>query len=161
MEFMQIQYDQIKEVIRTFAVIPDRIARAIAGRTSQELVLKPGEGEWSAHEILAHMRAADDICTPRIYMILVRDNAPLISFNERRWADIAGYEYADFYRSLTLFTLRRSEVVEVLKQLQLEDWERVGQHEEHGPVSLLDIVHGITVHETEHCEQIEALFHRA
>ena len=148
--------EQIEELVRQLAGTPERLARAVAGKTLEQLKTRPAADAWAARDILAHLRASDDIVASRIYMLLARDSPPLVAFDERRWAE-AGYASGDFHRGLTLFTLRRAEVVRVLQQLPLEAWQRSGQHEVRGDMSILDIVQDLTAHEEEHCSQLEAL----
>jgi hypothetical protein len=45
----------------------------------------------------------------------------------------------------------------MLRQISLEEWERVGQHEEKGPLSLLDVIASLVAHEEEHCAQLESI----
>ena len=132
-------------LLARLAANPDRIARAVAGWSEAELRAAPTPGEWSAADILAHLRASADIMTPRIYMVL------------RRWAQIAGYAGLEFGQSLTLFTLRRVEVVAMLRRVKPEDWARSGVHEEQGTTSLLELVGKLVEHEEEHCGQLEAI----
>jgi len=148
----------IEELIQQLAATPERLARALKGKTPEQLEKRPVPGEWAAREILAHMRAVDDIVTSRIYMLLARDMPPLVAFDERRWAEIVGYITTDIHRSLTLFSLRRAEVISVLQQLPPEAWQRSGQHEVRGTTSVLDIVQDMVAHEDQHCSQFEALF---
>ena len=91
-------------------------------------------------------------------MLLARDMPPLVAFDERHWAEIAGYAHKEIQQSLLLLTLRRSEVVAVLQQLSPEAWQRCGQHEIRGTMTILDIVQDLTAHEEEHCSQLENLF---
>jgi len=60
--------------------------------------------------------------------------------------------------SLRLFSLRRAEVIVVLQQLSPDAWQRSGQHEVRGAISVFDIVQDLVAHEEEHCSQLEALF---
>lgn len=149
---------QIEKLLQKFAATPARIAAAVEGKTSEQLTQRRDQESWTATDILAHLRAADEIVSTRIYMILARDEPPLIAFDERRWAEIAHYTTSDFQTSLTLLTLRRAEHVATLRQLALPDWQRSGKHEALGDQSLLAILQNITGHEEEHCTQIEALF---
>jgi hypothetical protein len=114
-------------------------------------------GDWSAAAILAHLRASDDNITPRIYAMLVRDNPPLPAYDDRRWAEVAGYERADFRTSLSAFTLRRAELVVLLRRLAPADWQRTGLHEAHGSITLLQVVTHLVEHEEEHCRQLETI----
>lgn len=96
----------------------------------------------------------------RAYAILARDNPPLTPYDERRWGQIVGYARADFRTSLELFTLRRAELVNMLRQIAPADWQRSGVHETRGRLLLSDVIAGLVEHEEEHCAQIEALLNR-
>ena len=137
--------------------IPNRIARTVVGWTEDELHARPNDGEWSAADVLAHLRSADDILTPRIYMMLVRDNPTLLAYEEREWAAVLRYAEADFHTSLQTYTLRRAELINTLRHLEPEQWERKGVHEHKGELTVLTLVSDMIDHEEEHCRQIEAL----
>lgn len=144
-------------VIQRLAAVPDRIRRAVAGWSDERLRADPAEGEWSASAILAHVRASDDIMAPRLLMILARDNPPMPAFDDRHWAEVAGYAELEFTTSLAAFTLRRAEVVAALRHAPPGAWRHAGAHEVRGPVTLLDVARGLVDHEEEHCAQLEAL----
>lgn len=146
---------QIDELLVRLAGIPARVASAVAMKSEPRQHSPSVDGEWSAAEIFAHLRASDDIMVPRAYMILVRDQPPLPAFDDRRWAEVARYARADFQASFQTFTLRRAELVSMLRGIRPEDWRRVGVHEARGPVSLLDVITTLVEHEEEHCAQLE------
>ncbi len=150
----------IQALLSRLALLPERIASIIEGKNAVELHSRPGQDKWSASEIFAHIRASDDIVSSRIYAVLVREYAPLVAYDERLWAEVAGYAQADFHTILALFTLRRAELVKVLRDLAPEDWQHVGIHEERGPQTLLTIVTALLEHEEEHCMQLTACFNR-
>ena len=145
------------DLIERLWEVPSRIAAAFGGRSTAQLATAPAAGEWSAAEILAHLRASDDILAYRAYMILVRDNPPLPAFDERRWAEVAAYDEVDFATSLAAFTLRRAELVAALRRARVDDWRRTGAHETRGTITLLDVARGVVEHEEEHCAQLEAM----
>lgn len=145
------------EIIARLAAIPDRIGRAVAGWSEERLRTSPAAGEWSVADVLVHVRAADDIQSPRLLMILARDNPPLPAFDERRWAEVAGYADLDFAASLAAFALRRAELVAALRRASADDWRRTGVSEVRGTVTLLDAARIVVEHEEEHCAQLEAL----
>lgn len=136
--------------------VPSRIAHAIQGSSEAKLHTAPSKGEWSAAEIFAHVRASDDIVAYRAYAILTRDNPPLTAYDERRWSEVARYAQVDVYPSLTVYTLRRNELVNMLRQVTLDEWSRVGTHEERGILSLLYMLTMFVEHEEEHCAQLQA-----
>ena len=96
----------------------------------EKLHTRPVQNEWPIAEVFAHIRASDDIVIPRIYTILVRDSPPLLAYDESHWVEVAWYTEVEFHRSLHLFTLRRAEVVNMLRQLAPKSWQRTGVHEE-------------------------------
>ncbi len=147
---------RIDDLLARLAGIPARVAAAVAGWSEARLRAPSGDG-WSAAEIFAHMRASDDILAARVPMLLTRDFAPLAAYDERRWAEAAGYARADFQPSLQAYALRRAELVNMLRRAAPEDWQRTGIHEVRGPLSLLDVVAGLLAHEEEHCAQLEQL----
>lgn len=148
---------QVNDLLKRLSDMPARIARAVARLSDADKHLAPSNGEWSASEILAHLRASDDILAHRLYAILTRDNPVLPAYDERRWAEIAGYPQADFELSLKAFTLRRAELVTMLRKTAIEDWQRLGTHEVKGVVSFFQVVTSLVEHEEAHCTQLEAL----
>ena len=148
--------DHIALLLERLVGIPEQIAAVVAGWDIGQLRASP-DGMWSAAEILAHIRASDDILAPRLYAILTRDNPPLAEYDERRWAEVAGYAEARFAPSLTTFRLRRQELVSTLGRIAPGDWGRIGTHETRGPITLQALAEMLVAHEEEHCAQLRAL----
>jgi hypothetical protein len=148
------------DLLSRLAAIPLRIADAVKDRSEAQLRTTFTPDEWSVTDIFAHIRASDDILAYRAYAILARDNPPLTPYDERRWGRMVGYAQADFRTSLELFTLRRAELVRMLRQIAPADWERSGVHDTRGRLLLSDVIAGLVEHEEEHCAQIEDLLNR-
>lgn len=148
---------EIDELLFRLSDVPLRIARAVEGYNETELHATSVKGEWSATDILAHIRASDAIVAYRAYVLLIRDNPALQAYDERLWAEIALYAQVNFRASLALYALQRAELVNMLRHTNLESWQRIGLHEVRGPVSLLDVVTSLVEHEEEHCAQLEVL----
>lgn len=147
-----------QSVIARLAAIPGRIAQLTAGWSDQELRAAPGDEAWSAGQIFAHLRSADDILAYRAYAILVRDDTPLLPiFDEHRWADVAGYVEMDFGLSLRTFAARREELVYMLRRVAPADWERKAVREQLGQITLLEGMILLIEHEEEHCLEIETI----
>jgi hypothetical protein len=145
-------------MIERLADLPGRIEHFVAGWDKSALQATPSGSEWSVAKIFAHLRASNDILSHRIYGVLVRNDQPLfVGFDERRWEEVAGYLQADFHSSLQTFALRRAELVNVLRHIAAEDWNRTFRHEERGVISLSEVVRAIFEHEEEHWAQIGAL----
>jgi uncharacterized damage-inducible protein DinB len=148
----------VDDLVERLAATPGRIAAAAAGRSPEELGAPPADGEWSAVAILAHLRASDDILSPRLIAMLVREEPALPAFDERRWEEVMGYAESDFHELLATFTFRRAELVRVLRRLTPADWQRTGLHEARGRITLQETLRHLVEHEVEHCLQLEAVF---
>jgi hypothetical protein len=148
----------IAALVERLGQTPHRLAAATAGKRPAELAATPANDEWSALAVLTHLRASDDILAPRLLMMLVRDEPPLPSYDERRWADMMGYAEHEFRELLATFTFKRAELVHALRRLSPPDWQRGGIHDVSGRITLLDTLRHLADHEDEHCRQIETLF---
>jgi hypothetical protein len=137
------------------AAAPGRFAAALSRLDDADSVMGAGKEEWSPAEVLAHVRASHAILEPRIIQMLVRDNPPLPAFDERRWAEVARFGAVPVTASLELMALQRKELVQALKALRPEDWERTGAHEVNGQITIYDVAKYIADHDEEHCRQIE------
>lgn len=145
---------EIDEVIARLAAAPAHFAELLSRLEDADSVASSGAGEWSPSEVLAHVRAANDILEPRIFFVLVRDNPPLVGYDDTRWLEVARYKTLPVTDSLQSMRLRRHELVRALQGLAPEEWESTGNHEVRGPMSVLEIARQITEHEDDHLAQL-------
>jgi hypothetical protein len=148
--------EEINTLIARLDVSPSRFAAALAQLEAADSVENVWPGEWSAAEVLAHVRASQDIMEPRIFAILVRDNPTLLAFDDRKWAEAARFSSIAPLESLDNMRQRRKELIRALRGAAPADWERTGTHEAKGPQSVLQIARAIADHEAEHLEQINS-----
>src|SRR5215203_1797312 len=144
----------IEQVIARLAAAPGRFAELLSRLEDADSVTSAVEGEWSPAQVMAHLRAANDILEPRMYQILVREATPLIGFDEHQWQQIARYSSLPVTDLLHTMMLKRKELVHALRGLSREDWDRTGTHEVRGPISVLEIAQQVANHEDEHIAQI-------
>lgn len=147
----------IEDLLSRLEDTPGRYAHLLRGRDEALLTARPGADDWSAREILAHVRAGDDLLTGRIYVILVRENPPFLEVNERRWDEIAGYVEYPLDLLLDSYALRRRELVLTLRRIGLSDWKRTGEHAKRGRMTVYTIAKHISDHEIEHLTQLEGV----
>jgi hypothetical protein len=133
---------------------PARFGAALARLEDADSVVGGAPEEWSPAQVMAHVRAANDILEPRILQILVRDEPPIAAFDERRWSEVARYDTLPVTELLSVMRARRRELVRALRAISAEDWERAGRHEVKGRVTVLDVARHIADHDDEHIEQI-------
>jgi hypothetical protein len=148
------QVDEINAAIEKLAAAPARIAALLSRLEDADSVESSEEGDWSPQRVFAHLRAADAILEPRIYFVLVRDNPPLVGYDDARWLDVARYASLPITESLQSMRLSRNELIHMLRHLTPEEWDRTGTHEVRGPMTVLEIAQQIIEHEEDHLDQI-------
>ena len=135
---------------------PDRLEEALDRLGGSAATAQPAPDEWSPSEVLAHVRAANDLLEPRIFHVLVADNPPLLAYDDERWVQVAQYMTLPAPDSLETMRRRRHELVRALRHLEPQEWDRKGNHEARGPMSVFDIASYIADHDDEHIQQISA-----
>ena len=147
--------EEIEPLLGRLGATPVRLDGLIRAHPDPVAWRRPVAEGWSAAQIVAHLRAADDILTPRIYQMLVRDDPPLPAFDDRRWADVMGYETVPMEAHFARMALRRYELLQLLRGLEPAAWARPGSHEEHGRITIFAVASHIAGHEEEHLSQLE------
>ncbi len=147
----------VVDVIESLAATPVWLRSGFAELSGTAAYRAPHPGEWSAQDILAHLRASDAILAPRIMQILTRPNAPLAGYDERVWAALAARARLPLSVQLAAFEAHRAELVSLLRTLTPAEWALAGQHETRGKLTVSDIATDLAAHEREHQLQFQAL----
>jgi hypothetical protein len=142
-------------VLERLAASPAKFTALLGRLEAADAVASAPQGELSPAEALARVRAVNDILEPRILYVLVRDNPPLIGYEEARWEDLMRYRTLQLSDSLQTLRLRRAELVRALRALGPDQWDRTGVHEVRGPMTVLEIAEQIADIEEEHLARIE------
>lgn len=145
------------QVLDTLQDTPTWLRAGLARVTTAQASVRLQPDEWSLSDIFAHLRASDAILAPRIYHVLIRDEPPLIGFDERLWALVVARASVPLKTLLDAFTARRAELIGVLRTLDETSWDRCGMHEIRGRMSLRVITSDLAEHELQHRAQWEAV----
>ncbi len=146
-------------VIDALKSTPPALRLAVRRLKGGQIVQSAG-ADWSALEVVRHVRAADAILAPRIWQVLVRDRPALPSFDERLWAELIASANVPVDAQLAAFAIHRAELTALLRTLTPDQWGRVGVHETTGEQSALQMCAHIAEHEAEHLAQIEGIVGR-
>jgi len=73
----------IGQVLTFLPQTPERIAALTADLETIQLHAAPDRGEWSANDVLAHLRACDDVWGDCIVQIVTRDAPTLQAVSPR------------------------------------------------------------------------------
>jgi DinB superfamily len=114
----------IEQILAMLADAPARLAQLTEGLTPAQLWLPPEPGEWSARDVLAHLRACADVWGKCIAIILREDRPTIKAVNPTTWIEQTDYRQIEFQPSLQAFTAQRLDLLAGLKPLPPEAWSR-------------------------------------
>jgi hypothetical protein len=150
----------IEQVLTLLAEAPPRIAALAAGLTPAQLRAVPNPDEWSANDVLAHLRACADIWGNCIMAIIAEDRPTLRAVNPRTWIEKTNYREQEFQPALRAFARQRTDLLAVLKPLAHEDWSRAATVTGAGKVlerTVLSYARWLADHERPHLKQIKRI----
>lgn len=142
------------EAVAQLASTAAQVAALVAGLTPEQLRWRPEAGEWSAKEIVAHLRDAADIWGGRLHRTAEEDTPFLPGFDEGQLARVRSYYYEHYGLALDAFTFYRGHTLALLRSLDDAGWLRAAQHEEAGRLTIADMVERMADHERDHLDQL-------
>lgn len=151
-----------EQILTLLANTPPRLAELSEGLPAAKLAAPPEAGEWSARDVLAHLRACADMWGKYIRVILSQDRPAFKAVSPRTWVRKTDYHAQEFQPSLHAFTLQRAELLEVLRPLAPAAWSRtalvtaVGKTRER---TVYTYAQWLANHEQTHIRQIESIAH--
>ncbi|KAB8142746.1 DinB family protein [Chloroflexia bacterium SDU3-3] len=110
------------ELIELLASAPPRLAAAAQGVPPALLRAPPAPGEWSASEVLAHLRSCADVWGEAIATIIAQPGATIRAINPTTWIRQTDYPQLDFLPSLQAFAAQREALLATLRALPPEGW---------------------------------------
>ena len=142
-----------QQVLEVLAATPVRLA-AVSGEVDR----RPAPEEWSAAEVLAHLRSCGDVWGGCVRRVLAEDHPTIRAVNPRTYVEGTDYAQRCWADHLAAFTADRAALLEVLQGLAPADWERSARVVGAGrPVerTVLTYAEWLAAHERPHVRQVE------
>jgi hypothetical protein len=114
----------IPEVLDLLVQGPTHIADITSALSPEQLHLSPEPGEWSANEVLAHLRSCSDVWGNCMVQILDEDINTIKAINPRTWIKSTDYPEQRFTQSFAAFKTQRTELLQGLSPLTDAQWNR-------------------------------------
>jgi hypothetical protein len=150
----------IEQTLTLLTAAPQRIAELTADLTPAQLRTSPGPDEWSATEVLAHMRACADQWGGSIMAMLAADHPTLRAINPLTWIKQTDYPTLEFQPSFRVFAAQRAELLVTLQALPPAAWSRGATMTGAGkPLerTVLSQAQRLAIHERPHIKQIASI----
>jgi len=116
------------------------LAQAASGLTLEQCQARPGPGDWSLAELVAHLADSDLVLAERMKRIIGEENPTLQPFPENAWLDRLHSARMPVEEAAALFAANRVWVARILRGLDDSAFSRVGHHGELGRQTLAEIV---------------------
>jgi hypothetical protein len=114
----------IEQALSQLAATPERITALTSGLTPAQVRMPPGPDEWSANDVLAHLRACADVWGNHIIAIIAEDRPTRHGVNPRSWIKHTDYLELQFRPSLRSFVKQRADLLAILEPLPPKGWSR-------------------------------------
>ena len=150
----------IEQVLAMLAESEPKIAAHTAGLTPAELRTPLNQGEWSANEVLAHLRSCADVGGNCIAAILAEDRPTIRAVSPITWIKSTDYLELEFRPSLRSFATQRSDLLAFLEPLPPEAWSRTATVKRSGKVlerTMMSYAQWLALHERVHITEIERI----
>lgn len=114
----------IERILALLAETPPRVAGLASDLSPTHLRTAPRHDEWSANDVLAHLRSCADVWGDCIGAIIAEDGPTLRAVNPTTWIEKTNYRDLEFHPSLRVFATQRVELLAILEPLPIEGWSR-------------------------------------
>lgn len=116
----------------------------------------PVPGTWSIHEVICHLADFESIGSERMKRVLSEDNPTMFGADPDGFFGALHYDVRSASDELSLISLLRRQMASILRQTDVESFQRTGVHTEAGPMTLETLLERITRHIPHHIRFIEA-----
>ncbi|BEP16199.1 hypothetical protein acdb102_45100 [Acidothermaceae bacterium B102] len=149
-----------QQLLELLAATPTRLGAITAGVEPARLAAAAGEDEWSANDVLAHLRSCSDVWGESIGRILVEDRPTIRAVNPTTWIEETDYREQEFLRSLRFFAAQRADLLALLEPLPDHAWVRIATVTGAGsPLTktVQSYAERLAKHERQHLKQVERI----
>lgn len=136
------------ELIQRYESGAEQPLRGIRGLSRDELLSHPVPGTWSVQTLVVHLMDSEAVAIDRMKRIIAMERPLLIGYDETAFARSLFYEEMDLALVAEVFRINRVLMAAILKRVPEDAWQRWGVHNEHGRMSLTQLVKG-------HCEHLD------
>jgi hypothetical protein len=140
-------------IISALASVPVELGRLVNGKSWDELARAAQDGGWGLIEILPHLRDWDVIFTERVNRVLDEDEPALEDYDDSLWAIEHEYSEQDPFATIKEFTALREGIVERLRAIDADGWNRTAILPKQGRVTLQWLFNKLCDHDAKHVVQ--------
>ena len=145
------------EIIESVRTLPARVAAELEGLSENELRWRPADDAWSIKEVVGHLRDDSEVWRRRLYMMITKTEPVLPAYDQEALVREREYQDADLGAIIGDLQRFRLDVVENLKTLTGDGWERTGQHPDWGRLTVREGMERMVRHTEGHLDQLRQM----
>ncbi|MBS1816509.1 MAG: DinB family protein [Acidobacteria bacterium] len=132
------------------------VAEALSGAKDEDLDTAPGEGKWTAREIVHHLADSEMTSAIRLRLLLASPSPHIVGYDQEAFAKKLYYQDRPIEASLDAFNAARRTTAELLDRMSEADWLKEGTHSEHGRYTVTKWLELYAAHAHAHADQIRS-----
>jgi hypothetical protein len=142
------------EILKALTAGPIVLRRLVRDLPDETIRARPAPGEWAIVEVVAHLADTEERTIGRTRRMLSEDEPALAPYDPDELAIERGYIEMGVADELDRFEALRVEQVELLEGLTDEGWVRIGDHGEHGRITIQQLAAHTAGEDADHFAQI-------
>lgn len=139
-----------QDLIDQYIAGSDQVLNSVAGMTDEQLDARPIAGKWSTRQVVCHLADFEPIYADRMKRVIAERCPTFFGGDPDTFAAGLAYQLRPVDFELQLIAAVRRSMATILKELTAADFQRTGNHAEAGPLSLEQLLVGITDHIPHH-----------
>lgn len=142
-------------LIDQYAAGPKLLRQVTAGMSCDQVQARPIAGKWSTLEVICHIADFEIVYADRMKRVLAENEPTMFGGDPDRFAARLAYHERDLAEELSVIESVRASTTRILRTLKDEDFARIGQHSEAGPLTLEKLLANVANHATHHAKFVE------
>ena len=148
-------YDLQHDILDALKATPETLNGLLDGISDgRARSARGGDENWSVAEVICHLRDAEEFFIKRYQAMRDQDNPLIVGYDQEALARDRNYKTADFQAAQVSFSTFREQTISELSKLDPNQWQRPGQHNELGQITIFAQALHHAAHDAIHCAQI-------
>jgi hypothetical protein len=149
---MQDIYSYLVDALRATPTVLDVLLQDCT--QEQARAARGGDEGWSVVEIVCHLRDNEERVLERMRSMRDKVDPFIAAYDQEQWAGERSYAADNLREALAAFVRLRTSHVAELAALTLAEWERTGQHQERGRITIGNQTLRVVCHDAIHAAQL-------
>lgn len=145
------------EILKALRAGPLVLGRLVRDLSDDAVRRRPAPGEWAIVEVVAHLADTEERALGRTRRMLAESEPELAPYDPAALAVERAYIEMDVRAELERFEALRAEMADLLESLGDDGWSRIGQHGEHGRITVEQLAAHTAGEDADHFAQIARL----